>query len=308
VDSSGPWAVVLAGGEGVRLRAFVRRAFGDERPKQFCPLLGPRSLLRQTLDRVGRLVPPARTVVVGVERHERYLAAELGERPGPKVLKQPESRGTAAAVLLAAEWIAARDPHATVAFFPSDHFIREEAVFVEHVADVARFIRRQPGWLVLLGVPPSEPEPEYGWIEPGERVAWTGRAPLYRVRRFVEKPAPELAQALFRQGCFWNTLVFVSEVGALLAAGRACVPSLAGRLGRLSAFWDGAREAGAVRRAYALAPTVNFSRAVLETCAQPVVVSSVPDLTWCDLGSPDRVLKTLARSGIEVPWLAGATA
>src|SRR6185295_14814635 len=87
-----------------------------------------------------------------------------------------------------------------------------------------------------------------------------------------------------------------------------CVPSLAGRLGRLSALWDGAREAGAVRRAYALAPTVNFSRAVLETCAQPVVVSSVPDLTWCDLGSPDRVLKTLARSGIEVPWLAGATA
>src|SRR6185312_5045655 len=130
-----------------------------------------------------------RTVVVGVERHERYLAAELGERPGPKVLKQPESRGTAAAVLLAAEWIAARDPHATVAFFPSDHFIREEAVFVEHVADVARFIRRQPGWLVLLGVPPSEPEPEYGWIEPGERFPGpvgrrsTGSGDSWRSRR-----------------------------------------------------------------------------------------------------------------------------
>src|SRR5574338_822598 len=91
------WAVVLAGGEGVRLRSFVRRAFGDERPKQVCRLLGSRSLLRQALDRVALVVPPERTVVVGVEQHARYLAAELGGRPGPKLLKQPQSRGTAAA-------------------------------------------------------------------------------------------------------------------------------------------------------------------------------------------------------------------
>src|SRR6267142_6637327 len=71
------WAVVLAGGEGVRLRPLVRRLLGDERPKQFCPLLGPRTLLRQTLDRVGRLIPPDRTVVVGMESHERYPAHEF---------------------------------------------------------------------------------------------------------------------------------------------------------------------------------------------------------------------------------------
>jgi mannose-1-phosphate guanylyltransferase len=302
------WAVVLAGGEGVRLRSFVRRAFGDERPKQFCRLLGSRSLLRQTLDRVALVVPPERTVVVGVEQHARYLAAELGGRPGPKLLKQPQSRGTAAAVLLAAQWITARDPRATVAFFPSDHFVREEGLFMEHVADAVRFIGRQPGWMVLLGVLPSEPEVEYGWIDPGERVDWTGRAPIYRVRRFLEKPSPELARALLRQGGLWNTLVFVAEAGALLATGRACVPGLASRLGWLSAFWDGDREEWAVRQAYALAPAANFSRAVLEACAQPVAVLRVSDLTWCDLGSPDRVLKTLARSGIEVPRLAAATA
>src|SRR5216684_8713843 len=104
------WAVVLAGGDGVRLRPLVRRAFGDERPKQFCPLLGPRTLLRQTLDRVALLVPPGRTVVVGLESHERYLAREFIEQAGPHVLSQPENRGTAAAVLFAAQWIAARDP------------------------------------------------------------------------------------------------------------------------------------------------------------------------------------------------------
>ena len=300
------WAVVLAGGEGVRLRPLVRRVFGDERPKQFCPLLGPRTLLRQTLDRVGRLIPPGRTVVVGLESHERYLAREFGKPGGPHVLKQPESRGTAAAVLFAAQWIAARDSRATVVFFPSDHFIQEEGVFMEQVSDAARFVTRQPKWIVLLGVPPGEPETEYGWIEPGEWVAGTGPRPLYRVRQFLEKPSREVAQTLFVQGGLWNTLVFAAEVGALLATGRECAPSLSERIARLSAFWGSEHERWAVRQAYALAPTVNFSQAILEACTQPLAVLKVPSLTWCDLGSPDRVLKALAGCRrIEVPALGG---
>ena len=299
------WAVVLAGGEGVRLRPFVRRAFGDERPKQFCPLFGPRTLLRQTLDRVTRLIPPGRTVVMGLESHDRYLAREFGEPGGPYVLKQPENRGTAAAVLFASQWIAARDPRATVVFFPSDHFIREEGVFMEQVSDAARFVKQQPKWIVLLGVQPGEPETEYGWIEPGERVAWTGQSLLYRVRQFLEKPSREVAQTLFVQGGLWNTLVFVAEVGALLSTGRECVPSLSERIGRLSAFWGSEHERWAVRQAYALAPTANFSRAILEVSAQPLAVLKMPGLTWCDLGSPDRVLKTLAECRIEVPALGG---
>jgi mannose-1-phosphate guanylyltransferase len=296
------WAVVLAGGEGVRLRPLVRRAFGDERPKQFCPLLGPRTLLRQTLDRVGLLVPPGRTVVVGLESHARYLTREFIEQPGPHVLSQPESRGTAAAVLLAAQWIAARDSRATVVFVPSDHFIQEEEVFMKRVSDAARFVKRQPKWMVLLGARPGQAETEYGWIEPGERLVWTGRGLLYRVRQFREKPAREVAHALFAHGCLWNTLVFVAEVGALLETGRECVPSLSDRLARLSAFWGSEHERWAVRQAYALAPTEDFSRAILEGCAQPLAVLEVPGLTWCDLGSPDRVLKTLAGCRIDVPW------
>lgn len=302
------WAVVLAGGEGVRLRPLVGRVCGDQRPKQFCPLLGPRTLLRQTLERVGRLIPPERTVVVSLESHERYLALEFGQRPGPTVLKQPMSRGTAAAVLFAAQWIEARDPRATVVFFPSDHFIGEEAAFMKQVSGVARFVGRQPEWIVLLGVQPSEPETEYGWIEPGERVAWSGPGPLYRVRRFREKPAEEEARILFANGCLWNTLVFAAGVDVLLAAGRECVPSMSDRFARLSTYWGGEHERWAARQAYELVPTVSFSRSILEASGQPLAVLKVTGLTWCDLGSPDRVLKTLAGSHISVPWLAATTA
>jgi mannose-1-phosphate guanylyltransferase len=281
---------------------------GDERPKQFVPLLGPRTLLRQTLDRVGVAIPPERTVVVGLESHGRYLAREFAERSAPHLLKQPTDRGTAAAILLAAQWIEARDPRATVVFCPSDHYVPEEVEFMDRVAEVAGFVERQPEWMVLLGAEPTEPETEYGWIEPGGSVGAAGDGPVYRIRRFQEKPSSEVAERLFTKGCLWNTFIFVARVSAVLAAGRECVPSMADRLARLSSFWDTVHEGWAVRQAYALAPTVNFSRAILEACSPRLAVVKMRGLTWCDLGSPGRVLKTMAGRGIAVPWHAAAIA
>jgi mannose-1-phosphate guanylyltransferase len=167
------------------------------------------------------------------------------------VLNQPGNRGTAAAVLLAAQWIEAREPQATVVFFPWDHFIGEEGVFITRVAEMVGFVERHPEWMILLGVLPSEPETEYGWIEPGERVGWTGHSPVYRIRRFREKPSKEVAKTLFADGCFWNTFIFAGRPAVVLAAGRECSPSLYDRLARLPAFWGSEHERWALRHAYA---------------------------------------------------------
>src|SRR5438105_12979782 len=83
------WAIVLAGGGGMRLRALTRRLYGDDRPKQYAALVGARSLLRQTLDRVGLLIPPERTVVVTLASHARYVEAELPRAPRPRDLAPP---------------------------------------------------------------------------------------------------------------------------------------------------------------------------------------------------------------------------
>src|SRR5262249_24774002 len=71
-----PWAIVLAGGHGIRLRPLARLLSGDERPMQYVRLVGPRSLLRQTLDRVAVAIPAERTVAVGTPAHARAIAAE----------------------------------------------------------------------------------------------------------------------------------------------------------------------------------------------------------------------------------------
>ena len=303
-DEGSLWAIVLAGGEGVRLRALVRQVCGDERPKRYVPLLDSRSLLQQTVDRLQPLIPPDRTVLVTMENHAAYLDAALGERRRPRVLAQPDDRGTAAAILLGAQWILARDPTATVIVVPSDHLVLDEALFVAHIAAVGWFVQRHPEWMTLLGARPTEPECEYGWIEPGPRVAWTTDGPLHRVLRFWEKPSRDLASTLFANGCLWNTFVLVAAGRTLVAAGKECVPELNGRLSQLATFFGTRHERWAVRQAYALAPRANFSRSVLQRCPGALAVSALPAVIWCDLGSPDRVVKTLTRLGITPPWLA----
>jgi len=309
VDTPSPmqgrlWAVVLAGGEGVRLRPLIRRVCGDERPKQYAPLIGSQSLLRRTLDRVALVVPPERTLVVTVRGHAKYIAEELHGPSAPHVLVQPENRGTAAGILFPAHWIQWRDPAATVAVFPSDHFVLEEEVFTGHVREIANAIRTRPEWIVLLGARPTEADTEYGWIEPGEPLGTSGGVPLYGVRRFWEKPSAETACACLAAGCLWNTLVFVAKIGRLVEAGGQCVPQLHARLAGIAPFAGTKDETWAIQQAYALARSANFSRAILESGLPRLAVSKLPRVTWSDWGTPERVLRTLRRLGPLPDWMA----
>jgi mannose-1-phosphate guanylyltransferase len=295
------WVVVLAGGEGVRLRPLTLRICGDDRPKQFAPVLGSRSLLDQTLDRVLPLAPPDRTVVVGMSRHASFLS-RLAERRGVRILLQPSDRGTAAGVLYPVHWIAHRSPGGIVAVFPSDHLVLEAERFVASVRDVAAWVRRDPRWIVLLGAPPTDPETEYGWIEPGEPLGDPGDD-IRRVSRFWEKPSSGQAQRCFEAGCLWNTFVFTGQVERLIEAGRDLLPALHERLLYLRPWAGTEHETWALQQAYALAPRASFSDQVLAAAPGMLAVRRLPPLTWCDLGTPDRVFRTLRLTGLRPAWL-----
>ena len=296
------WAVILAGGEGVRLRPLTRVICGDDRPKQYAAVTGSRSLLRQTLDRTALRVPATRTVVISAESHASYLAGTMPD-PGVSVLLQPADRGTAAGVLLPVHWIASRAPDATVAVFPSDHFVLEEEAFMAQVADVAAYVDARPGRIVLLGVPATEAETEYGWIEPGAVLGRAGHTTVRVVRRFVEKPALDVAQRCLAAGAIWNTFVFVGKAGALVEAGRRGVPRLHAELRRVMHLASGGARPEPVRRLHAALPVANFSRDVLEHVASMLAVSMLTGVTWCDWGSPRRVVRSLERLRIAPPWL-----
>jgi mannose-1-phosphate guanylyltransferase len=301
-DESPPprfWAVVLAGGRGTRLAPLVRRIHPDGRPKQYAVLMGSRSLLRRTLDRAALAVPPERTVVVATEPHAAFLAEELARGEGPTALVQPVDRGTAAGILLPVHWISWRDPDATVAVLPSDHFIDDDDAFMRHVRELAAAAARHPSRILLAGARPDGPETGYGWIEPGGGLA----GGLRRVRRFVEKPDAATARVCMEHGYLWNTFVVVAKASAILEAGRRALPDLHAGLGAARAFCGTSGERRAIEQAYASAPAASFSECVLQALPSLLAVSTLPELSWSDWGTPDRVLRTLRGHRIAAPWL-----
>ena len=297
------WGIVLAGGEGVRLRQLARRVCGDERPKQYVPLFGERTLLRQTLDRVALGISPARTAVVTLRSHARYFVEHFKGSPPLHVLVQPMDRGTMAGILFPAHWVFRQHPDATVAVFPSDHFVLEEATFMEHVAHVAAWVNAHPDRLVLLGAQATEAEVEYGWIEIGRPLAPTRDLGIWEIRRFWEKPSEEKARICLAAGCLWNTFVLIGKAAAFLRAGQEAVPEVNDRLSRIAPFLGSEDEAWAIHQAYALLPKANFSRSILEPCPSFLAVSALPGVTWSDLGSPRRVFDILRRVRCVPSWL-----
>jgi len=128
------WGVILAGGDGTRLRPLTRRIAGDDRPKQFCPVIGRETLLEQTRRPAALAIAPERIVTVFTRSHERFYRPLLGAAPAAPPVIQPENRGTAPAILYALLRLAAANPEAAVGIFPSDHYVSDGAVFMAHVA------------------------------------------------------------------------------------------------------------------------------------------------------------------------------
>lgn len=297
------WVVVLAGGNGTRLQAFTRDVLGTERPKQFCRIIGTRSMLRHTWDRAARLVAPDRILTIITAGQERYLEDEAPHDVPGTILVQPENKETAPGLLLPLLWIARRNPVATVAVFPADHFIWEQDRFETHMqaaVSAAAHLRRR---LILLGVEADSPETGYGWIAPGDPVQTPSGAELYLVRRFWEKPNRPTAAHLLARGYFWNTFILVAGVDTFLALVRAAVPEVFNPLRAIASCLGTPAEPAALALAYQQLRATNLSQALLARHPEALMVQVARGISWCDWGDPERILRSLRRFDRQPAWL-----
>jgi mannose-1-phosphate guanylyltransferase len=292
-------AVILAGGDGTRLRAFTSELFGEEIPKQFCPLWGEDALLAQTRRRAALLIEPAHTVTVFTAAHARFYQPLMADMSGEQVAVQPLIRGTAPAILYALMRLKKIAPDCAVAMFPSDHFVGDDRAFMRHVEAAFRAVDARPEATVLLGIKPADPQPEYGWIEPGELLA-NECEPVRHVRRFWEKPPPGLAQPLMRAGCLWNSFVIVARLSTFLGLFLIALPDLYQAFIAIEAELGTPSEETRVRRLYGRIAPANFSREVLAKCPFNLAVLPVNGVEWSDLGESGRVVKLLANRGIHL--------
>jgi mannose-1-phosphate guanylyltransferase len=147
-----------------------------------------------------------------------------------------------------------------------------------------------------LGVTPTGPETEYGWIEPQRSILAGATGSITRVSRFWEKPDLNLARELMDRGCLWNSFVMVGRVDALLELTRTALPELYSQFSKIISTFKGLAERRALHELYSTIPTTNFSHEVLATNPENLTVLRVGDVGWSDLGEPTRVLSTLAQT------------
>ncbi len=282
-----PWALVLAAGEGSRVRELTRGADGVAVPKQFCSLGPGPSLLHLAQRRGARLASWERVVTVVAAEHERWWRPALAALPADNVVAQPANRGTAAGVLLPLLAIADRDPGSTVVVLPSDHFVGDEAVLRRALRRALAEVAAAPERVVLLGISPDEADPQLGWIVPGAGLGRRAR----RVERFVEKPAPPVATELMRDGGLWNSFILAAAAGTLLTLYERRLPALTSDLRRAVAAGDRT----ALADLYRTLDSADFSRDLMAGSEPLLTVLPVPACGWSDLGTPERVERCAER-------------
>jgi mannose-1-phosphate guanylyltransferase len=279
-ETSLPWALILAGGDGRRLRSLTRRIAGDERPKQFCRVLDHDTLLEQTLRRSALAIPRDRTMAVVVGAHERFYAPVLSDFPPQRLAIQPENRGTAPAILYGLLRMLTAAPRSPLVVFPSDHYVSNDAGFMGHVQTAVRAVVARPDLVVLLGVRPDSADVADGWIEPGERIAGPGRPELHRARQIWEKPSPRLAVALRARGCLWDSFVMVAYPCAVLNMVRSAAPTLIEAFAPVQKHLGTPWESVSLRQVYARLPSMNFARCVVGTCPANLAVLCLDGVEW----------------------------
>ncbi len=287
------WSVVLAGGEGTRIRPAIQDWFGERRPKQYCTFVGTRSLLEHTLSRARRLVPDARTLVVVDKSHANFAEAQLRSRPEIRPIIQPRNCDTAAGVFLPLTYIRRLDPQAIAVLYPSDHFVYPEERFVSTVREAVAGASRLSGYLILLGIEPDCLELDYGWIQPGPAIRGGGGR-IRSVRAFVEKPGYSEIRAAAVCGALWNTFVLVVKIESLWRLGWRFFPETMRLFQTLEGAIGSARETEVLDHIYSVMPSFNFSSALLQRIPERVGVLELHNVLWSDWGRPERVVSSLS--------------
>ncbi len=281
------YVVILAGGGGTRLRPLSR----DARPKPFLPLLGERTLIQQTVDRLPTGLSGVFAVV-----SPAYADLVREQVPDVALVVEPEGRNTAAAIALATLAID-RPADEIMAVLPADHAIRDATQFQLTLREAADRLAcgalgvEQP--LVTLGVQVERPATDYGYLipaPPGERV---GGLQAFRLQAFREKPDAATAQALYRQGggIAWNAGMFLWQRRAIRRA-------LEEYTDLVSALEPVIHDPGALAAAYGRVRTRSIDYEVMEPAARDgrVVMASM-DVGWSDIGGWTALLVAIGARG-----------
>ena len=270
--------VLMVGGAGTRFWPLSRRAA----PKYLLPIVGKKSMLVQTVERVAPMVAPERIFCVTSESQAPAIRKALPQVPRANVVGEPMGRDSAACVALAAVIVHNLDPNAVMLCMPGDSLVQQSGKFRQTVRAAERIA--QKGSLVTFGIRPAAPETRFGYIHRGRRIPGTKGPKAFKVRRFTEKPDLETAKRMLRTGeYYWNSGNFVWRADVILDELARHAPRLHAAVERIRPALGTRREAAAVRKEYEKLEKISIDYAVMEKAADVAVVEA--EFDWDDVGS-----------------------
>lgn len=284
------FVVIIAGGRGERFWPQSRIA----RPKHLLPIVGDKPLLAQTVDRVLPIVPRENILVITSALQEAAVREVCTDLPPENIVAEPVGRDTAPAVALAAALVEARNPKGIFAVLPADHVIHDSGAYANDLRGAFAAAEAAPV-MVTIGILPHEPATGFGYIQRGERWLELDAWPVYRVKRFVEKPNTETAKAYLESGDYvWNAGMFIWSVAVVQSALERHVPQLAKGLAPVRKALASKEPLGPVlASAYPTLTKISIDYALLEKAEQVVVVPATFD--WDDVGAWPAVSRHLER-------------
>lgn len=265
------YCVILAGGKGERLWPYSK----SSRPKHVIPFLGNESLVLQTIKRCKLITD---NVWVVTCEQQRDLVCDLSRNLLQKIVVEPFTRNTAAAVLLTSFYLEQERPDALVAFLPADHYIPDMGIFAKKIQKVFSYIENCDS-ICLLGLKPLYSAVGYGYIEIDDYLRSRDR--IVSVKRFHEKPNQEIVDQYVRDGNkFWNLGMFVGKVSTFINEYKFHASEIYENV--LDFLKNGNRDS------YKSLPNQSIDCALIEK-SRKVVVLPV-EFKWSDIGSLDEFL------------------
>jgi mannose-1-phosphate guanylyltransferase len=282
------YAVIMAGGSGTRLWPLSRKKC----PKQALTLIGDRSMLNHAVDRIVPLFGAGRIVVVTRDEHRPMLAGQTPELPAKNFIVEPEGRGTAPAIGLAAIHLRRQDPKAIMAVLTADHFISIQDRFRQVLSAAARVA--EDGHMVTLGIKPSSPSTGFGYIKQGKSLKETDGFPVFSVEKFIEKPDLPTATTMVETGEYsWNSGMFIWRIDRILEEFKRQMPAFYAQLMEVDAALGTPGYDAVMSRVWPKVKKETIDYGIMEG-AENVAVIPV-DIGWTDVGSWASLFELLSR-------------
>jgi len=236
-------------------------------------------LLQRTFSRLAKLIPTSQIYVLTNESYKTIVLSQLPEIGSEQLVLEPAMRNTAPCILYAALKINKSNPDAQMLVAPSDHWIEDEAVFINNIQDAFNFSSRHKV-LMTLGVKPTFPNTGYGYIEYDSKDTHE----IKKVVQFREKPDYETAKSFLSQGNFlWNAGIFLWDVSTILQAFEIQQPEMYALLDQGGIVFNTQDEQAFITRQFPKLANISIDYAILEKAANVFVLPVSFD--WNDLGT-----------------------